>query len=115
MVNQTYADEVGHISIHDGVVRLDLVTFVPSMEEDGAMTPVFKKRIIMSLPALLRTHAGLKDVMQELESQGAIVMQPEQGRAKRENAKDLKIIKGPNVEKAAKKGASPNFPGVKNP
>ena len=79
----SYADIIGHISVSNGMVRIDLLNEPPQgiagvQEQNGDSAPqyVFSRRLVMPLMGFVQSYPLLQDVMDQLQEKGAIQITP---------------------------------------
>lgn len=72
-----YTDGIQNISLVDGIVRCQLMGLSPQGKgKDMLASPV--GTLVMSVPALLRTHQQLSAMMEQLVAQGVLQKQDPQ-------------------------------------
>ena len=77
MVEQTFSDGIGTISITGGTVRLDLITFSPiEKDANGQPKAVFQQRIVMTADAFMHSAEKVQEAAQVLMKMAANVRPP---------------------------------------
>jgi len=71
MQSTIYADGLANIQLIDGVVRCDLVNMLPG-EKEGQFNLRPVATLALSLPALMRTHDQLTNVINALVEKGLL-------------------------------------------
>jgi hypothetical protein len=69
-----YTDGIGNIAIHDGVVRVELMTIRQVDKDKQEKSPVGS--VAMSLPALLRIHDQLGKTIESMVERGVLTKNP---------------------------------------
>ena len=65
-----YTDGIGNLAIHDGVVRVELMTIRQVDKDKQEKSPVGS--VAMSLPALLRIHDQLGKTIESMVERGIL-------------------------------------------
>ena len=102
--NFIFADGVGDIRLHDGVLRMDLMALSAVQRgEDGNPLPVATQQLVMSPRAFMRMVSAMSETLRSMDEKGMLGRSdeplPEPANEKAEAPKKRK--------RAA--GASPNF------
>lgn len=73
MVNDIFIDGASEINVHNGIVRINLVT-LSATEKDAERRPVreVRHRLIMSPKAMTELHAHLEAGLQRLAQAGIV-------------------------------------------
>jgi hypothetical protein len=67
-----FIDGYKNVTLHDLVIRMNLVAYYPSAQEPVAMEAHLVGRLAMSLQAFLGIYEGFGNLIKELESRGLI-------------------------------------------
>ena len=77
MDQQIFTDGIGRITLIDGVVRLDLVTYSPNeTDAQGKPRQVFTQRVVLGTEAFLRSTEKMLEIVQQLSRHGAHIQPP---------------------------------------
>lgn len=72
MKQSIFADSIANISMAEGVVRFQLVTFGPAIAEEKKVPMAEVSAVATSLSGFLRMHEQMSKVMDELVKQGVV-------------------------------------------
>jgi hypothetical protein len=79
MIPETYADGIGRIGFSEGMVRIELVSIVPSDKEGGDGKTEVRHRLVMTPHAFLRALQAQHSLLQKLEQAGLVKRQDASG------------------------------------
>lgn len=102
--NFIFADGVGDIRLHDGVLRLDLMALsAVHRDENGNPEPITTQQLVMSPRAFMRMVGAMSETIRSMDEKGML------GKSDQEPAEPAneKAEKPKKRKRAA--GASPNF------
>jgi len=73
MEPELYADTVGEISLHGGVVRIDLVALQPGADANAESPDMsFRKRLVMPVDGFVRAFSAMERLMGQMEERGMV-------------------------------------------
>ncbi len=80
-MDEMYADAVGRIERLNGVVKLDLVSFVPgTRDEAGRHGAEVRARLVLHPMGLAALHRSMRDLFAEIDRAGLIRAEDSQPR-----------------------------------
>ena len=98
MEPELYADTIGEVSLHGGVVRIDLVALQPGADANAEKPDMsFRKRLVMPVDGFVRAFSAMERLMAQMEERGMV------SRVAADNGADAAPAGG------SEEGNSPNF------
>ena len=79
MIPETYADGIGRIGFSEGMVRIELISIVPSEREGGEAKTEVRHRLVMTPHGFLRALQAQHSLLQKLEQAGLVKRQDSPG------------------------------------
>ena len=76
---EIYSDGIGHIHMVGGMIKMDLVSLEPAINEGDSVEPKITERIVMSPDGFLKSFTLMQQLVAKLEKEGLIKKQPTEG------------------------------------
>ena len=71
-----YSDGIGNIHMVGGMVKMDLVSLEPALNEKDSPVPKITERVVMSPDGFLKSFTLMQKLVAQLEEKGLIKKQP---------------------------------------